>query len=352
MPLPIHHVEARGILSATCGFIAEAGFTHSLSPARNCTFGCTYCYVPTMRIYGGLKPADWQHWGRFTTFKSNAPELLGKSLRSDQIIYCSPLVDPYQPAEAEECLMPRVLDAVIARPPRVFVIQTRGPLILRDLDKLRALARRTHLRVSFSITTDREDVRRLYEPLCAPIPERIAAVRRLREAGIATYATLAPLLPCDPEALVDLALAATDRDIIADAVPHSRHQEVRAPPRARPRCASAKSSNIVSGTIRHFRRRFWKECGARARSAGRRFGTGPRRIWLAGGGKQMKLAEIDTTRVAEVLESLEIEPVNSGVCGGEWIASPSGGELESINPADGSVIARVTTGRAARIRPA
>src|SRR5258708_40220321 len=55
----------------------------------------------------------------------------------------------------------------------------------------------------------------------------------------------------------------------------------------------------------------------------------------------MKLAEIDTTRVAEVLENLEIEPVNSGVCGGEWIASPSGAELESINPADGSVIAKV-----------
>jgi DNA repair photolyase len=124
VPLQIRHAEARGILSATCGFIAEAGFTHSLSPARNCTFGCTYCYVPTMRIYGGLKPADWQHWGSGTTFKTNAPELLEKSLRANQIIYCSPLVDPYQPADAEEALMPRLLDAVIARPPRVSVIQT------------------------------------------------------------------------------------------------------------------------------------------------------------------------------------------------------------------------------------
>src|ERR1700677_628819 len=43
----------------------------------------------------------------------------------------------------------------------------------------------------------------------------------------------------------------------------------------------------------------------------------------------------------EILERLEIEPVNSGVCDGEWIANPSGGELSSINPADGSVIARV-----------
>src|SRR5580658_4780080 len=43
----------------------------------------------------------------------------------------------------------------------------------------------------------------------------------------------------------------------------------------------------------------------------------------------------------EILERLEIEPVNSGVCDGEWNANPSGGELVSLNPADGSVIARV-----------
>src|SRR5438552_911706 len=93
---PVLH---RTILSPTSGFIQQAGFSHSLTPARNCTFGCTYCYVPTMGIYGGLKPDDWRRWGQFTTFKSNAPELLRKQVRRNQVIYCSPLVDPYQPAE-------------------------------------------------------------------------------------------------------------------------------------------------------------------------------------------------------------------------------------------------------------
>ncbi len=133
MPFQVLEAEAKSILSATTGFIAEAGFTHSLTPARNCTFGCTYCYVPTMGIYGGLKPEDWRHWGQFTTFKTNAPELLRRQLRADQVIYCSPLVDPYQPAEESEQLMPRVFDELTAHPPRIFVIQTRGPLIVRDL---------------------------------------------------------------------------------------------------------------------------------------------------------------------------------------------------------------------------
>ena len=85
-----------------------------------------------MGIYGGLKPEDWQRWGQFTTFKPNAPELLARELRPEQIIYCSPLVDPYQPAEAEERMMPRILEALIAAPPRMFVIQTRGPLSPRS----------------------------------------------------------------------------------------------------------------------------------------------------------------------------------------------------------------------------
>ena len=232
-------IIARTILSPPTGFIAEAGFTHSLTPARNCTFGCTYCYVPTMRIQGGLKPEDWQRWGQFTTFKSNAPELLRRESREHQRIYCSPMVDPYQPAEECERIMPRILDVLLDAPPRVFVLQTRGPLILRDLEKLRALAQRTTLRVSFSITTNREEVRELYEPHCAPISERLDVIRALRDAGIETYATLAPLLPCDPEELALHALDASRRDLIGDPL-HIRS--------AKPRGATTRDAALRVGT--------------------------------------------------------------------------------------------------------
>jgi DNA repair photolyase len=212
----VRHAGVSSILTKTSGFIAEAGFTHSLTPARNCTFGCTYCYVPTMGIYGGLKPEDWKRWGQFTTYKSNAVELLRRELRPSQSIYCSPLVDPYQPAEASGEMMPRILDALMEAPPRVFAIQTRGPLILRDIERLRALSWRTTLRVSFSLTTNREDIRRLYEPHCASFEQRLEVVRELRDAGIETYATLAPLLPCDPEVLAKAAIEATQHDLIGD----------------------------------------------------------------------------------------------------------------------------------------
>jgi aldehyde dehydrogenase (NAD+) len=45
--------------------------------------------------------------------------------------------------------------------------------------------------------------------------------------------------------------------------------------------------------------------------------------------------------IPEILERLDIEPLNSGACHGDWIASPSGGQMESINPASGEPLARV-----------
>ena len=271
----IRRAEVRSILSATAGFIAEAGFTHSLTPARNCTYGCTYCYVPTLGIYGGLKLEDVRRWGQFTTFKSNGAALLRQELRPWQRIYCSPLVDPYQPAEAEERHMPAILDALLDAPPRVFVLQTRGPAILRDLDRLKALATRATVRVSFSITTDREDVRRLYEPHCATFQERLETVRALRQAGIETYATLAPLLPCDPEALTRAALEASGRDLIGDPL-HVRSVKRKG---ATTREAAFRVSEL-NGHQAYLNPGFQAVLVERiervARAAGRSFTTGPR----------------------------------------------------------------------------
>jgi DNA repair photolyase len=259
--------KAHSILSPVSGYLAEAGFTHSLSPARNCTFGCSYCYVPTMRVQAGLQPEDWRHWGERTTFKENAAELLIKALRPNQLIYCSPLTDPYQPVEETARMMPGILEAVAARPPKVFVIQTRGPLILRDIE----LIKKARARVSFSVTTNRDEVRKIFEPHCAPIPERWRTIAELRAAGIPVTATLAPILPCDPEVLIEQALAVTDNPIVADPF-HTKR-------------SGATTREPAHGIARHHGWEEWLDpefqngilarMAAAATSAGREFGSGP-----------------------------------------------------------------------------
>jgi DNA repair photolyase len=234
-----------------------------------------------MRIYGGLKPQDWPHWGQFTTFKSNAPVLLRRQLRREQLIYCSPLVDPYQPAEETQRAMPQIFNELLARPPKVFVIQTRGTLILRDLARLVELSRCTSLRVSFSITTNREEIRKLYEPHCATIHERIQTVQRLRAEGIKTYATLAPLLPCDPEELAAMALDATCSDIICDPL-HIRSVKPRGATTRDAAFAISRRHEFSAWLEPEFQAEVTARIGRTVTKAGRRFATGTEGFgWLA-----------------------------------------------------------------------
>ena len=270
MPFRVFESEARSILTPVSGFLREAGFTHSLNPARNCTFGCSYCYVPTMRVQAGLRQEDWTHWGQLTTFKSNAAELLAKALRPGQIIYCSPLTDPYQPAEAQRSLMPDILRTLAAGPSGVrFVVQTRGPLIVRDLGLLKGL------RVGFSVTTDREDVRRIFEPHCAPVEDRWRAIRTLRKAGVLVFATLAPILPCDPEALVARALEETDGAVIAD--PFHVREVKRSGATTRPAAVEICRRHGWEDWLNPaFQQSVLARMRSVAESAGRAFGSGPR----------------------------------------------------------------------------
>jgi len=266
------------MLSPVTGFLAQAGFTHSLTPARNCTFGCTYCYVPTLRVFAGLKPADWQHWGQFTTFKPEVAQAVARELKPRQRIYCSPLVDPYQPAEEAERAMPGLLEAVLERPPAVFAIQTRGPLILRDLDLLRRVAR---LRVSFSVTTDRDDIRKLYEPHCASIAERWRTISTLRSEGINVFATLAPILPCDPEAFMAKALEVTGNAVIADPL-HTRSTKSRGATTRQGAITISAKHGWLAWHDAAFQSSIVERMANLARAAGRQFGIGPEAFgWLA-----------------------------------------------------------------------
>jgi DNA repair photolyase len=200
--------------------------------------------------------------------------LLRRGLRPQHVIYCSPLTDPYQPAEAEASLMSGVLEAILAHPPKVFVIQTRGPLILRDLELLRAAAARTNLRVSFSITTDREEVRRIFEPHCATLEERWRTVATLQAEGIETSVAIAPVLPCQPEALIERAISCSSGPVVADPL-HVR---------ATKRSGATTRDAAIAICERHgwnewldpaFQRAVLARMTAAATAAGRAFGHGP-----------------------------------------------------------------------------
>ncbi|MFN8531073.1 MAG: radical SAM protein [Anaerolineae bacterium] len=203
MPTEIRSKTARSILSKASGF--ASAFDYTLNPYSGCAFGCTYCYAAFFAVNDDLK-AEWGHW---VEVKENALDLLRKKRStslSANTIYMSTVTDPYQPVERTLELTRAILRELLEYHQPKLMIQTRSPLVTRDIDLLRQF---DHVRVNMTVTTDDDEVRRAFEPTCPSNAQRLAAITEVAAAGIETCITMTPLLPVrDPEIFAD-ALHAT-----------------------------------------------------------------------------------------------------------------------------------------------
>ena len=187
-------IESRSILSKT----GISCFDYVINCYRGCSFGCLHCYASFMKKFTGHK----EKWGDFVDVKLNAVELLKKELKkvNKGSVFLSSVTDPYLPIEAKFKLTRSVLQCLIDTDFEINVL-TRSPLVTRDIDIFKRLK---SVEVGLSIPTDREDIRKIFEPNATPISARIKALGKLKEEGINTYAFIAPLLPLNPENLAKL----------------------------------------------------------------------------------------------------------------------------------------------------
>ncbi|MBX3083397.1 MAG: radical SAM protein [Anaerolineae bacterium] len=192
---------SKSILTRSSGYIGT--FDYTLNPYGGCTFGCTYCYAAFFARTETLK-AEWGNW---VQVKENALDLLKKRRRplNGQTIYMSSVTDPYQPIEKELELTRAILEELAAYHQPRLVIQTRSPLVTRDID---VLTQFQHVQINMTVTTDDEAVRRVFEPTCPSNARRLEAVQRLHQAGLRTCITMTPLLPVrDPQQFAEAVLA-------------------------------------------------------------------------------------------------------------------------------------------------
>ncbi len=184
-------IDARSIFSPATGFIARGGFDWSCNPYLGCVFGCSYCYA--MFTPQNRRPRE--EWGRWFVAKRNAVELAQRSARrlEGTAVYMSSVTDPYQPVERSLALTRGILEALIPAQPRLLV-QTRGPLVVRDIDLLKQFRR---VRVNISIPTDSEHVREVFEPKAPPLDKRWQALADLQAEGIAIGLCVTPMLPVE-----------------------------------------------------------------------------------------------------------------------------------------------------------
>ena len=181
--MKIREIQAKSILSKS------GVYDWTINPYVGCEHSCFYCYARFMKKFTGHK----EKWGEFVDVKINAPELLEKEIKTKKKgkVWISGVCDPYQPIEKKYKLTRKCLE-VLQKNNWPVVIQTKSPLVLRDLKLLKKFK---NIEVGFTIPTADEKIKNVFEPRTPSIKQRIKALEKLHKEEIRTYAMIAPLLP-------------------------------------------------------------------------------------------------------------------------------------------------------------
>ncbi len=187
----------------------DVGFDRSVNPYRGCEHGCIYCFARPTHAYLGLSPGLDFETRLFA--KPEAPRLLAEEL-SKPGYRPAPLglgtnTDPYQPIEREMRITRGVLEVLAAFNHPVTIV-TKSNLVLRDIDILAEMARRSLANVTLSITTLDKRLARKMEPRAPAPTRRLAAIRDLAAAGIPVGVLAAPMIPALNDMELEAILAA------------------------------------------------------------------------------------------------------------------------------------------------
>lgn len=176
----MHRVQAKGILSAQNG----------MNLYRGCQHGCIYC---------DARSACYQMKHDFEDIevKENAPQLLEAALagkRKKCMIGTGAMSDPYIPLELELGLTRKCLE-IIDYYGFGVTLQTKSDRILRDLDLLKSINRKTKAVVQMTLTTCDDQLCRILEPNVCATSERVKVLEIMRMEGIPTIVWMTPILP-------------------------------------------------------------------------------------------------------------------------------------------------------------
>jgi DNA repair photolyase len=176
---------------------------YSAFPYMGCYYGCEYCYWRDEKYNRLAKEPEAaglsDPFSQYIKIKKNAVDLLRKSLdnKPKEIIY----IDSYQPIESKYHLTRRMLEVCADLKFPVF-INEKSTLLLKDLEVLERISRRSYLNVGFSIvfSTDNRS-KRIFESRAPSIDSRFETMKKLSDRGIIVGTVLMPVLPfiCDTE---------------------------------------------------------------------------------------------------------------------------------------------------------
>jgi DNA repair photolyase len=190
----VHRETAKSLISYNDS--PDISFDRSINPYRGCEHGCIYCFARPTHAYLDLSPGlDFE---TRLLAKTNAADVLRRELgkRSYQ---CAPIVigsntDCYQPIEKQFRITRQILEVLWEHKHPCGLI-TKSQLILDDIDLLAQMARENLVRVSVSVTTLDNDLKRRLEPRAASGHTRLKVIAQLAQAGVPVSVLASPMIP-------------------------------------------------------------------------------------------------------------------------------------------------------------
>jgi DNA repair photolyase len=174
----------------------DIGFDRSINPYRGCEHGCIYCLARPTHAFHDLSPGLDFESKLFA--KPEAAALLRAELAKPgyraRPMAMGTNTDPYQPIEAKWRITRSVLE-VLAETKHPVTITTKSDRVLRDIDILAPMAAQGLASVALSVTSLTPAISRTLEPRAPAARKRLAAVKKLAEAGIPAYVAIAPVIP-------------------------------------------------------------------------------------------------------------------------------------------------------------
>lgn len=176
----MHYKEVKAILTPQNG----------LNIYRGCNHGCMFCD-------GRSTCHRMDHDFEDIEVKTRAVDMLENALkkkRTRSMINTGSLTDPYVDIEADLQYMRRCLHQ-IERFDFGVVIQTKSNMVLRDIDILDKINRKTKCVVVIKMCTADEKLAKILEPNASTVTERKEVLLAMKERGIPTLVNLGPILP-------------------------------------------------------------------------------------------------------------------------------------------------------------